>query len=278
MFRWKTRSKIERHTAAAGTADAYVTKAPSHQNAIDLFRGEWMTHLPPGFEELEAGILPLWYDEKVTWAIDELNGVEGQHVLELGPLEAGHTFMLEQRGAKRVTAVEANPRAFLRCLIVKEIVGLTRAHFFLGDALEHLRSTSERYDVIFASGILYHMRNPIELIALISENSDRVYLWTHYFDADRIAANKRIVHRFPGVTEELKHLGFKAVIHRHQYEDALVHPGFCGGSSNHSGWMERADVLGCLEHFGFDSLRVAFDDPGHENGPSLAVVAERSSR
>ena len=41
--------------------------------------------------------------------------------------------------------------------------------------------------VVVASGVLYHMMNPVELIARISNIADAVYLWTHYFDRELLA-------------------------------------------------------------------------------------------
>ena len=41
------------------------------------------------------------------------------------------------------------------------------------------------FDICFASGVLYHMRNPAELIALIARATDRVLLWTHYMEHPR---------------------------------------------------------------------------------------------
>jgi SAM-dependent methyltransferase len=80
-------------------------------------------------------------------------------VLELGPLEGGHSFMFERLGAREVIAIEANPRAYLKCLIIKELLDLRRVRFLCGDFLEYLRADGTDFDLVFASGVLYHMRN-----------------------------------------------------------------------------------------------------------------------
>ena len=51
----------------------------------------------------------------------------GFGILELGPLEGAHTYRLEQLGAERILAIEANVEAYLKCLIVKEILGLIKS-------------------------------------------------------------------------------------------------------------------------------------------------------
>ena len=130
--------------------------APSAQNALDLFAGEWSSQPPSDRPELKAGATPLFDDPRIAWAHHRLmemglaNGVRDRDVLELGPLEGGHTYLLDRLGVTSVTAVEANARAYLKCLIAKETFGMPRARFLLGDCLEFLRTTDRRFDVGFA--------------------------------------------------------------------------------------------------------------------------------
>ena len=53
--------------------------APSDQNALDLFAGEWSSQPPPARAELKAGVTPLFDDPRITWAHHRLieMGVEG---------------------------------------------------------------------------------------------------------------------------------------------------------------------------------------------------------
>lgn len=100
--------------------DQYVTGAPKPQNMVDLVPG-WVSRLPSQIA-VSAGQLQLFSDARIDWAVGELAGVYGKNILELGPLEGGHTTQLLQKGAQSVTAVEANKLAFMRCLIVKELL------------------------------------------------------------------------------------------------------------------------------------------------------------
>ena len=113
--------------------DVYVREPPSAQLAIDLFEGEWTTEMPEHLG-VQAGTLKLTQDPRIRWIIEQAQGVDGLDVLELGPLEAAHTYMLEQAGAV-VTAVESNTRAYMRCLIVKELLALRGSTFMLGDSV-----------------------------------------------------------------------------------------------------------------------------------------------
>ena len=107
------------------------------QNAIDAIAG-WNTSFPPHYG-LKAGSLATYNDPRIYWAIECFGSLEGRHVLELGPLDGGHTSMLEAAGAQ-VDAIEANQLAFIRCLVTKEILGLTRSKFWLGDFVKALEN------------------------------------------------------------------------------------------------------------------------------------------
>jgi len=39
--------------------------------------------------------------------------------------------------------------------------------------------------------------------------------------------------------------------------------------------LPRDDLMRALTHFGWTNVEVAFDEPSHPNGPSLALVATR---
>jgi Protein of unknown function (DUF1698) len=254
--------------------DHYVTSAPSPQQALDIFKGEWASRLPAPFDACEAGALPLFGDPRLQWAVDRLGGVADRRVIELGPLEGGHTWMLEQLGAARITAVEASTRAFLKCLTVKELTGLRRADFLCGDSVAYLREARERFDVGIASGILYHLVNPIELIALLAARCDRIYLWTAYYDEARIRQRPKLAARFAGATQA-SHEGFAHALYRYRYQTALFRPGFSGGSAPHSHWLTRDTILAACRHFGFTHIDTAFEEPDHVNGPAFAFVASR---
>ncbi len=253
--------------------DSYVKSAPTSQNALDIFKGEWASRFP-GNVSLVAGTVPLFEDNRVAWAIEKFNGVQSKHILEFGPLEAGHTYMLEKNGADSITAVEANSRAYLKSLIVKEVMGLQKAHFLYGDCVEYLRTNTKKFDVCLASGILYHMANPVELISLIAKASDQVFIWTHYYNGDIIHSQPHLSPKFPGEATS-EHEGFKYTGYRQEYQVALDYAGFCGGSSAFSHWLNREDILSCLKYFGLTEIQVNFEQLDHPNGPCFALVAMR---
>ena len=168
--------------------EVYEASPPSYQNAIDLLPG-WNAAFPPEMK-LTAGPGYMYEDPRIHWAAERSGGLEGKRVLELGPLEGAHTYLLERLGAKRIDAIEANKLAYLRCLVAKEIFGLRRARFHLGDFVRGLEAPT-RYDLIVACGVLYHMTEPLTLLERIAGRTDLIYLWTHYFDDEEMPLDRR---------------------------------------------------------------------------------------
>jgi hypothetical protein len=244
----------------------YIMSAPSPQNAIDIFEGEWASELPD--PSLIAGSITLFDDYRIKWFAEHLGGFQNKTILELGPLEAGHTYMLERLGAASIVSIEANTRAFLKCLIVKEIFDLEHTRFLCGDFIEYLRSNQQRFNICLASGVLYHMTNPVELIALLAETADNVCLWTHYYDPDVIQFQS---------SQEAEYAGFAHTLYYRAYGEGANWAGFCGGGRPYCYWMTRDDIVRGLKHFGLTEITIGIEEPQHQNGPAFTLVASRSS-
>ena len=259
---------------STGILDAYVRSAPSNQHAVDIFAGEWSSELPAE-AGVTSGTVPLFDDSRVSWIIDTLGGVEGRSVLELGPLEAGHTWMLERAGAD-VIAIEANSRAYLKCLIVKELLSLRRARFLLGDFLEHLTTTEDRFDMVMASGVIYHAPDPLKLLEAIAAVTDRVGIWTHYFDEQTVRSQSAISRLFEAEPEPRQWRDHRFVLHRRAYREGLQSMGFCGGPETTALWMEREDLLTVLSELGFARIEIGEDQRDHPNGPAILLCAARA--
>jgi len=256
----------------------YISTAPTPQQALDLFQGKWASIMPSG-TNLKAGAIPLFEDRKIAWAEPKLGGFKDRHILELGPLEGGHTYMLEQRGAASIIAIEANPQAYLKCLITKEIFNLAKARILLGDFVSYLNQTHESFDICIASGVLYHMKNPIQLIHLISERANKVMIWTHYYDqtllTDNIHTRK---YQFQPVNSEYH--GFKHVLYQQRYRQNYPEfkglSNFFGGHEEISCWLKREDILASLDYFGFKTVILKFEETDHPHGPCFCLVGLKS--
>jgi len=251
----------------------FFEKAPSNQNAIDLFAGQWSSIMPPHLGVESGGPADLHNDGRIEWALSQLDGCEGKKVLELGPLEAAHSAMLEKAGAKLIVSVEANGLAFQRCLVVKELLELSRCKFRLGNFVSYLRETDETFDLCVACGVLYHMKNPVELIELLSRRVSKLFVWTHFYDSELVEADPRVASNFAG-NWEAEHAGFRHTLHAHGYGEALDWKGFCGGGAESSTWMEKGQMLEAVVRFGF-SLVSERPEYEHPHGPAVWLAFER---
>jgi hypothetical protein len=250
--------------------DAYTSQAPTPQLTVDIFKNEWSSKLPGG---LRSGAADLFNVDRVRWP-HQCFDICGKSVLELGPLEGGGTFALHQLGARKITAIEANSRAYLKCLIIKELYNLERAHFLYGDMIRYLETTNETFDLIFASGVLYHMTEPLKLLWLIKHHSNRCYIWTHYYDHDvlRRAYGDKFSTRF-GEPKIAEYAGYRCEAYEQYYAEALDWQGYCGGNAPSSFWLGRNDILNFLEHIGFKKLEISGEEL-HEFGPCFSISAQ----
>jgi hypothetical protein len=265
--------QIEALPKANLVLDEYVVDMPSPQNAIDALPG-WNHILPPDVNVV-AGSGAFYHDSRILWAIEQFGSIEGQKILELGPLEASHTWLIEQYGPSVLDAVEANKLSYLRCLVVKEILELKKAKFHLGDFAKWLEKTDRRYDFIVASGVLYHMDDPIRLLELIAARTDAFYLWTHYVsDAMPVGDPRRAP--LVGSAEIQERLGVAARLYKRSYYGAWKNKSFCGGIHDLHRWIEKDDIIAVIRALGFDDIRIAHDEPKHQYGPAFSVFARRN--
>ncbi|WP_027578484.1 class I SAM-dependent methyltransferase [Bradyrhizobium sp. Ai1a-2] len=255
--------------------DACIFESPNPQFAIDLIEG-W-TSAFPSEAKVTAGTVNLFADDRAKWAFTKIRadgraGVEGMDVLELGPLEGAHTYMLQQAGAKCITAIEANKRLFMKCLITKEVLGMDRTKFMLGDFMPWLGTTNRRFDLVWCTGVLYHMPEPLKLLHAVSKVTDRVHIWTHYVDEaglDQPWASPIIA------PDDRNFMGRTVRHYRRSYHDAAKSKTYCGGVYNEASWITKGDILKQLEIDGFKSIDIAFDTHDNPNGPCFALVAQR---
>ena len=158
--------------------------------------------------------------------------------------------------------------------VTKETLDLTNVQFLCGDFLGYLRASPPHFDAAVASGVLYHMTDPVELLALLARVAPRLFLWTHYYDAGQIRKHRALAGKFAG-QHDAEHAGFRHRLFRYEYWSSFGARQFCGGSRPHAHWMAREEILGALQHFGYRDLKTNFEAPEHPDGPAFAVFASR---
>jgi hypothetical protein len=237
----------------------YEEREPAPQNVVDLFKGSWKSLLPGG---LASGTKAMFEDRRPAWLAAQLpGGLALKTVIEFGPFEGYQTYLMLREGAREVTSVEANSINFLKCLCLKEIYRL-KANFLFGDIVKFLEKCERRYDVAWASGMLYHLQDPIYFIQRVSQIADYVYVWTHHFDAEAIGGlhngqEKCFVADFDKVG---CHHGRKIVLHARSYllpdykESIPLY--WEGGLEQVTYWLTKEDLLWLFEQAGMHVLAV----------------------
>lgn len=251
------------------TVDRFITTLPDAANGLRLFGDDWISDVP-GYG---SGKIPLFDDHRVHWFENQAGGLRGKSALELGPLEGGHSYMLWRAGAKPIVSIEANARAFMKCLVVKNALAI-EAEFMLGDFSSFVAQTDRTFDFVLACGVLYHMPDPISLLQGCCRIARQIGLWTHYFDEDALRGNPSLAPKFSGLPVNVVHRGRGFRLHEYRYAGDLRLPNFCGGTETSSFWMEKDDILSLLELNGF-RITLSEDNAAHPNGPSLLLFAER---
>jgi SAM-dependent methyltransferase len=257
----------------------YCAETPSGQTALDIFKGSWKSALPPdlglttGAKEGFAG------DPRVHWVASLLpNRFQGMEILELGPFEAYDSRLFEQLGAAKVLAIEGNNINFLKCLVLKDALGL-KTCFLHGGFLNYLQNTDRRFDLVWASGVLYHSEDPLELLEQIGRKTDKLFLWTHYY-SDSLRGMKTVSHFIEqNKVEQVRH-DERYLLHHRTYGNEQFKEGlplhYEGGQKGFSLWMERGDIDRMLRALGFRSIKVQVDGVSSKGLPFVSLFAERN--
>lgn len=132
-----------------------------------------------------------------------------------------------------------------------ELLGITDARLLLADFIPYLQGLpqTERFDLAIASGVLYHMRDPLQLLELLTARADDIVLWTHVYDEQVIRSRPELSVKFTH-TNQLTWRGQQWTLHRQDYQAALTRAGFCGGPAEWSCWLTRDDLFTALDVLG----------------------------
>jgi len=252
--------------------EGYASAPPNPQQTVDIFRGIWSSHLP--IPAVESGSTQLFEDERLAWLIERMGGASGLDILELGPLEGAHTTMLERAGAASVLAMEANPSCYLRCLVVKELLGLSASHFQFGDIETYLKDCDRRFDLVVAVGVLYHLFDPLPVLLGLCRVTDRIFIWTHFFDEKAMPKNDPRADWMTGEVHRQVVDGETLTYHYRSYGWTRGPAGFIGGKLSQAAWVDQQEVIDLLERKGF-AVETVFAQPDHPNGPAACLYAER---
>jgi hypothetical protein len=202
-----------------------------------------------------GGVVDLCNDTRLRWHIDSVGGIKGKTVLELGPLEGAHTLAIVNAGAESVTAIEGDANNFLKCLLIKELIGLRNASFEFGDFNEVIKR-SQKYDIVSAAGVLYHQTNPVLLIRNLAHITNKVFVWSHVAGENHPSGKEVLLD------------GYKGRINNY----APRTDSYCAGLSDYSVWLYPDEMTRCFIDSGFKKIITGEATP-NPNGDNLLFVA-----
>lgn len=251
---------------------SFSAEVPGHQPALDIFQGGWSVKLPHDLG-LTAGSQEHFNDPRIAWSGPRIGGFSGKKILELGPFEAYNTCEMERLGAE-VTAIEGSADNFFKCLIMKNLFNL-RATFLHGDFNRYEMRHGEQYDVVWASGVLYHMTDPVEFLRNATKLAKQIFIWTQYFDANVLTDRHPSIGHFDVSRNVHMELGGRVItLHWRSYLHIDDNGLFSGGSEKFSYWMELADIVHVLSVLGFGNISMGVNNPSFPPGPACFFLAK----
>lgn len=202
--------------------------------------------------------------------------MKDKNILECGPLELGHTYMMHNFGCKKITSVENNWYCYLKCLAVKDSLKISNLELLFGDVVEYLKESKDKFDFVLCSGILYHLLNPIELIHLLSLVTDKVFIWTHIYDEKSATMKIQNIH-----TTQIEYDGEVYSGGKQRYADngnSKLESSYCGGKFKISFWICEKELYRALKKYGFINIQKneALCNLNNPNGPCISIFASKN--
>lgn len=202
------------------------------------------------------------------WGVNKLNEIfplKGKTVIEMGPQEAAHTIMMHNFGAKQIISLEGRLTNYIKCCIIKNIYELNNVKFYFEDLRSSDLKKYGAFDVCLCSGILYHLPEPQDLIAKISEVAPRILINSH------VATEE-----FPK-TETIEISLGKNKYRAKNVEEYNIDTEIAEGLQRFSLWLFRDDLIKLLQDVGYNKVKILnnWNDGGPNKAPAITVYAEK---
>ncbi|HEY0612667.1 MAG TPA: class I SAM-dependent methyltransferase [Chitinophaga sp.] len=202
-------------------------------------------------------------------------------VADLGCLEGGYTVQFARMGFQSV-GIEAREENIQKCNYVKANLNLPNLEFIQDDARN--LSAYGKFDIVFCSGLLYHLHDPVRFLQQLSDNtSGLLILNTHvapvsdlryalgFFNRYLIYPlenqvkflKRRHNYRLSGITENEGYRGRWYREWNKQARREAVEKILWASYNNHrSFWLCKRDLTKALHKAGFKSVFEQFDFTG----------------
>jgi len=184
-----------------------------------------------------------------------------KRIIDLGCLEGGYAVAFARAGFE-VLGLEARSINFAKCLYVASKTDLPNMTF-VQDDVRNLESYGT-FDVVFCSGLLQHLDNPVDFIRTMSRCTRRaLILNTHYAALELPPRNDLASNLSPMTT----HLGVSGRWYQEYTDDAtqeVVEGAVWSAWGNaRSFWIEKYHLLQALREAGFPAIYEQYDHLDH---------------
>lgn len=180
-----------------------------------------------------------------------------RRVLELGCLEGGHTFPLAA-AAREVVAIDVQAGNLEKCRWLTAVLGTRNIRWVEADLETDALDSLGRFDVIYCSGLLYHLQEPWSLLRRAAPLTRAIFVWTHTAPPDR------------PLCERGGYLGVE--IGEPRYDHPLK------GMRPTSFWPSQPELVRMLRDCGFTRIDILDDSLGTDAGPGVLLAAYTPGR
>ena len=198
--------------------------------------------------------------------LDQARGdLSRMRILDVGCLEGGYAATFARLGAREVVGLEIRDVNLARCRFLQERLGLSNLSFVKGDAKTMSRDELGVFDLVFASGILYHLDDPFDFVRRCSElTTDMLLLDTHVASLHAYAhrcSRELVAREWQGAT----YLGRVAIEYERELsrEELEVFPWTAYGNQT-SFWLTEASLVRLLRNVGFPLISKVFLEPPYK--------------
>jgi len=214
-------------------------------------------------------------DIRIRIVLDLCGGsLADKTIVDLGCNEGGFAVEFARLGAKESVGIEAREVSWLRCELVRKLARLQNLKFVRGDVMVELARWPSSFDVVFASGILYHVTDPHQLLSdIFAACRGAVLIDTHVArrEAPSHVCSEEIVSRtfggksyqgrlFPEVSDTARESQLWAA----------------WGPNNTSFWLLEDELLTMMRAIGFHEIQKV--DPTKYGGDENSWAVDKTNR
>lgn len=184
-------------------------------------------------------------DWRIKWLKDNVGGLHNMYVAELGSCEGLLTTQLSQY-VRWIDAYEVRLQNILLATIRQCLSGVNNTTIHKFDVQDLGLNDTKYYDLIFHSGVLYHLQEPESHLLFLGRMASRILLDTHYSDSNReIHDDGNLAHPFSGVYHK-------------------------------SVWIAKSVIFELLNDGGFTKQQI-LNERVEKNGKRITIYAEKES-